>query len=129
VAGLVAIAALGAVISAQFKSTLADRLAGVSLSAAARSAVAQARQATLARVDPARTGATVAHAVQVSSVHAFHVGVAISAVLVALGGVIGLVGIVNPRRRVPSAECAGGQIAGQPLEVAEARRSASTVRA
>ena len=136
VAGLIAIAALGAVISAQFKSTLARHLAGVPLSPAARAAVAQARQQTLARVDPARAGVAVAHAVQSASVHAFHVGIGISAILVALGGLVGLVGIVNPRRVVRSADCAGGQIAGQPLEVAHvqgvgtaARRSATTARA
>ncbi|HTU87210.1 MAG TPA: MFS transporter [Solirubrobacteraceae bacterium] len=129
VAGLIAIAALGAVISAQFKSTLSHGLAGISLSPAARSAVAQARQETLARVNPAHTGVVVAHAVQVASVHAFRVGIGISAVLVALGGLIGLVGIVNPRRVVPCEDCAGGQLAGQPLEAGEPRRSALTARA
>lgn len=129
VAGLIAIAALGAVISAQFKSTLDHRLSGISLSAGARSAVAQARQQTLARVDAARTGTAVAHAVQAASVHAFHVGLEISAILVALGGLIGLVGIVNPRRAVRCADCAGGQLAGQPLAAGDARRSASTARA
>jgi hypothetical protein len=109
--------------------TLSHRLAGVALSPAARAAVAQARQQTLARVSPAQAGATVSHAVQVASVNAFHVGIGISAVLVALGGVIGLVGIVNPRRVVPAEQCSGGQLAGQPLEAAEPRRSALTARA
>jgi EmrB/QacA subfamily drug resistance transporter len=136
VAGLIAIAALGAVISGQFKSTLGQRLAAVPLSPSARTVVAQARQQTLARVDPARVGAFVAHAVQDASVHAFHVGIVISAVLVALGGLVGLLGIVNPRRTVPCADCPGGQFAGQPLEVAHAQpigtaapASASTARA
>lgn len=118
VAGLIAIASLGAVISAQFKSTLDGRLAGVPLSSAARGAVAQARQETLARVDAAHTGVVVARAVQDASVYAFHVGIGIAAVLVAVGGIVGLVGIVNPRRAVRSEGCAGGQFAGQPLEVA-----------
>ena len=136
VAGLVAIAAIGAIISGSFKSTLDERLAGVPLSPAARAAVAVARQQTLASVDPKRTGPTVAHAVQVASVDAFHLGIGISAVLVALGGVIGLVGITNPRRVVSSEKCAGGQIAGQPLDAAgvqiatlDAPRSPTTVRA
>jgi len=136
VAGLIAIAAVGAVISAQFKSSLDSGLAGLRLSPAARSAVAQARQQTLARVDPARAGARVAHAVQVASVHAFHFGIGISAVLVALGGLVGLVGIVNPRRVVQASGCAGGQFAGQPLDAADAQspvpalaRSAVTTRA
>ncbi|HUA44959.1 MAG TPA: DHA2 family efflux MFS transporter permease subunit [Solirubrobacteraceae bacterium] len=121
VAGLIAIAGIGAVISAQFRSTLQHHLTGVSLSPAARTAVAQARQETLSRVDAARVGTSVAHAVQVASVDAFHVGIGISAVLVALGGLIGLAGIVNPRRVVRCEDCAGGQLAGQPREVAFAR--------
>ena len=64
VAGLIAIAAIGAVVSSQFNSTLDQRLAGLRLSAPARTAVAQARRSTLARVDPARAGVQVAHAVQ-----------------------------------------------------------------
>ncbi len=121
VAGLIAIAAIGAVVSSQFNSTLDQRLAGLRLSAPARTAVAQARRSTLARVDPARAGVQVAHAVQVASVDAFHVAIGISAVLVALGGVLGLVGIRNPRRVVRCEDCAGGQIAGQPLDAARAR--------
>jgi EmrB/QacA subfamily drug resistance transporter len=121
VAGLIAIAAIGAVISSQFKSALAGRLAGITLSPGARAVVSQARQQTLARVDPARAGLAVAHAVQDASVHAFHVGIVISAVLVALGGLLGLAGIRNPRRVVPCADCPGGQLAGQPLDVVRER--------
>ena len=121
VAGLIAIAAVGAVISAQFSSALDARLTGLRLSAAARAAVAQARQQTLAKVDPARAGVAVAHAVQSSAVHAFHVGIGISAALVALGGVLGLAGIRNPRRAVRCEDCAGGQFAGQPVDAAHER--------
>ena len=121
VAGLIAIAAIGAVISTQFSSTLDQRLAGIRLSAGARAAVSQARGQTLARVDPARAGVAVAHAVQSASVEAFHVGMGISAVLVALGGLLGLAGIRNPRRAVHCEDCAGGQLAGQPLDAAEDR--------
>jgi EmrB/QacA subfamily drug resistance transporter len=121
VAGLIAIAGVGAVISSQFKSSLDAHLAGLRLSAAARAAVAQARQQTLTTVDPARTGAAVAHAVQSSAVHAFHVGIGISATLVALGGLLGLAGIRNPRRVVKCEDCAGGQLAGQPVDAARER--------
>jgi EmrB/QacA subfamily drug resistance transporter len=121
VAGLIAIAAVGAVISAQFNSTLDRRLTGVPLSTAARTAVAQARRQTLARVDPARAGAPVADAVQSASLHAFHVGIGISASLVALGGLLGLAGIRNPRRVVRCADCAGGQLAGQPVDAGRDR--------
>jgi predicted MFS family arabinose efflux permease len=125
VAGLIAIAAIGAVISSEFKSTLTGRLSAITLSPPARAAVAQAREQTLARVDPSQTGIAVAHAVQSASVHAFHVGMAISAVLVALGGLLGLAGIRNPRRSVRCADCAGGQIAGQPVEAAYDRTPAA----
>jgi hypothetical protein len=56
--------------------------------------------------------------VQSASVEAFHVGIGIAAGLVALGGVLGLVGISNPRRTVRCEDCPGGQIAGQPLDAA-----------
>jgi predicted MFS family arabinose efflux permease len=116
VAGLIAIAAVGAVISASFTSTLNQHLAGVRLSAQARAALAQARGQTLARVDPARAGVAAADAVQSASVHAFRVGMGISVSLVALGGLLGLAGIRNPRRVVRCEDCAGGQLAGQPLD-------------
>jgi EmrB/QacA subfamily drug resistance transporter len=118
VASLIAIAAIGAVVSSQFNSTLDQNLAGVRLSAAARTAVSEARKSTLARVDPAVTGVQVAQAVQSASVDAFQVAIGISAALVALGGVLGLVGIRNPRRVVRCEDCAGGQLAGQPLDAA-----------
>ena len=41
-----------------------------------------------------------------ASVQAFHVGVGVCAALIALGGVLGLVGIRNPRREVRCEDCA-----------------------
>jgi hypothetical protein len=58
----------------------------------------------------------VREAAQDASVTAFHVGIAIAAVLVAVGGLIGLLGIANPRRRVAAADCPGGQLAGHPRD-------------
>jgi EmrB/QacA subfamily drug resistance transporter len=115
VAGLLAIASVGAVISAEFSSTLDRGLGHITLSRAARVAVTQARGQTLASVDPARAGRRVSLAVQSASVHAFHVGIGISATLVTLGGLLGLAGIRNPRRLVRCEDCAGGQLAGQPV--------------
>ena len=82
-------AALGAVVAAQFSSALDERLAGVPLTPAARVALDEARSETLATVDPAVTGPAVAEAVEAASVQAFHVGIGIAAGLVALGGVLG----------------------------------------
>jgi EmrB/QacA subfamily drug resistance transporter len=124
VAGLLAIAAIGAVVSAQFATALDQRLDGRRLSPAAAGAVARAREQTLARVDPARAGPDVARAVQAASAHAFHVGIGISAALVAVGGLLGLAGIRNPRRAVSCEGCAGGQLAGQPADAARERTPA-----
>jgi EmrB/QacA subfamily drug resistance transporter len=44
----------------------------------------------------------------------FRMGAAFSAFLLAVGGVIGLLRIRNPRRPVPAEDCPGGQLAGQP---------------
>jgi EmrB/QacA subfamily drug resistance transporter len=47
----------------------------------------------------------------------FRMGLAFSTGLVALGGVIGLLGIRNaPRREVPCVDCPGGQLAGAPRD-------------
>jgi hypothetical protein len=40
----------------------------------------------------------------------------VAAVLVALGGVLGLAGITNPRREVAAEGCPGGQLAGVPQD-------------
>jgi hypothetical protein len=121
VAGLLAVAALGAVVAAVFNSALDDRLAGQTLTPPAQAAVEQARKETFASVDPAVTGSAVAGAVESASASAFHVGIGISAVLVASGGVLGLAGIRNPRRAVRCGDCPGGQFAGQPLDSARDR--------
>jgi EmrB/QacA subfamily drug resistance transporter len=48
------------------------------------------------------------------SVSAFHVVIVICAVLVGVGGVIGALGITNPRRTVLAEQCPGGQLVGAP---------------
>jgi EmrB/QacA subfamily drug resistance transporter len=122
VAGLLGVAAIGAVVAAQFGSVLDRRLDDRPLSPAAQRAVAQARKQTLARVEPNGVApaerVVVARATEDASVSAFHLGLGIAAGLVAAGGVLGLVGIANPRRYVCAAECAGGQLAGAPREAA-----------
>ena len=54
------------------------------------------------------------------SVRAFHHVMVICAGLLAAAGVIGALGIMNPRRRVKAEECAGGQLVGAPLAAAGA---------
>jgi EmrB/QacA subfamily drug resistance transporter len=122
VAGLLGVAAIGAVVASQFTSTLGSRLDVRTLSPGGQAAIRQAQKETLARVVPAglppAEQQAIAQATEDASVAAFHVGVGIAAVLVASGGVLGLIGIVNPRRYVCAAECAGGQLAGAPREAA-----------
>jgi EmrB/QacA subfamily drug resistance transporter len=120
VASLLAVAALGAVVSMSFASSVDSSLGDRPLSPASQAAVTEAKRQTLAAVDvsslPAAERAPVARAVQDASVHAFHLGMGLSAALVALGGVLGLVGIVNPRRTVRCEDCAGGQLVAAPAD-------------
>jgi EmrB/QacA subfamily drug resistance transporter len=48
------------------------------------------------------------------SVQAFHEALVACAVLVAAGGLVGALGIRNPRRAVAAEDCPGGQLAGVP---------------
>jgi EmrB/QacA subfamily drug resistance transporter len=127
VAGLLGVAALGAVVSAQFASSLDSRLSDRPLDDRARLAIAAAKKRPLAVVDgrglPPRDRRAIVDASEGASVRAFHVGMGISAALVGLGGVIGAVGIVNRRREVLAAECPGGQLAGAPLDAARRARA------
>jgi EmrB/QacA subfamily drug resistance transporter len=58
-------------------------------------------------------------AANAESVRAFHEAIVICAVLVAAGGIAGIVGITNPRRTVKAEQCPGGQLAGAPEPAAE----------
>ena len=84
--------------------------------------VAEAKQRTLARVEPSNVprpeAERIADATTLASVSAFHAGVGIAAGLVAIGGILGLVGIRNPRREVPCVDCPGGTFAGAPAAAA-----------
>jgi EmrB/QacA subfamily drug resistance transporter len=49
----------------------------------------------------------------------FRMAMAFACALLAIGGVVGLAAIRNPRRVVRAAECAGGQLNAQPVEAGE----------
>jgi EmrB/QacA subfamily drug resistance transporter len=85
VAGLLCIAAIGAVVSAVYASDMSGLAVADTL-----------------EVIPGMPESVAA------SVHAFHVGIGVCAVLVGVGGVLGLVGIRNPRRTVRCEDCAEG---------------------
>ncbi len=121
VAGLLAIAALGAVVTGSFQTRVQHDVTHQTLSAPARVAIARARNRPFV-IDtsgvPASERPVVHHALVDASVHAFRLGMLISAVLAVLGGLVALVGIENPRRKVPCVDCPGGALAGAPVDVA-----------
>jgi EmrB/QacA subfamily drug resistance transporter len=130
IASLVAIAAVGAVVSAGFTSRLDQTLSGTTLSPAARHAVNQAKQRPLVTTPtgvPAPERATVHAALVDASVHAFQIGMGIAGGLAALGGVVALVGIENPRRRVGCADCPGGALVGASTHVGPVGRTVAAV--
>jgi EmrB/QacA subfamily drug resistance transporter len=121
VAGLLGTAAVGAAISASFAGELQRRLGGATLGSAAREAVSQAKKLPLGRPSlhslPAIQAHAVSSAANAASLHAFHLGMAVAAVLVAVGGLVGVAGIRNPRTDAPAddvraVDCAGGQLVG-----------------
>jgi EmrB/QacA subfamily drug resistance transporter len=121
IAGLLAIAVLGAFVTSQFASVVNDRLGDRPLSSVARDAVAEAKARSLStapaqRVPPPERP-VVKKALEQASESAFHLGLGIGAVLVMAGGVVSLVGIQNPRRSVPCRDCPGGALVGASQEV------------
>jgi EmrB/QacA subfamily drug resistance transporter len=120
VAGLVAIAGVGALVAASFGSALEDELGATAGRPEVAAAVEEAKKQPLAVVEveeaPPDVQESVSAAGEDASVTAFRVGIGISVALVALGGLLGLAGIENPRRRVAAEDCAGGQLAGVPRE-------------
>ncbi|HEY1515141.1 MAG TPA: DHA2 family efflux MFS transporter permease subunit [Solirubrobacteraceae bacterium] len=122
VAGLIATVAVGALVAAQFSSSLDHRLAGEPLTPRGRAAIAQAKQLTLGRPSvaglPAHEAAAITVASGQSSLQAFRVGIGVAGALVIIGGVVGAAGIRNPRRIVRAGQCSGGQLAGAPLDAA-----------
>jgi len=105
VAGLLAIAAVGAVVSTSFAAKLDHDVAHEPLSRRARTALSAARTrplVTSASGVPAADRPDAHAALVDASVHAFRIGIGIAGLLAILGGAVALVGIENPRRRAPA---------------------------
>jgi EmrB/QacA subfamily drug resistance transporter len=104
VAGLLAIAVLGAVISAHFGTALDDKLGAAPLSARAAKTVDDAKAQPLAAPGtdglPPPEASRIRTASADASTSAFHLGVLIAAVLMILGGIASGVGIQDPRPKV-----------------------------
>ncbi len=124
-AGLLGVAAIGAVIAAQFSGALRDRIDTSSLSPAGQGVVRAAQERALVRADvsglPPQEAATIAAATEAASVSAFHTGMGISAALVGLGGILGIALVRTPRRQVDCAGCPGGQLVAAPVDAARER--------
>jgi EmrB/QacA subfamily drug resistance transporter len=122
VAGLLGTAAVGAVVAASFVSGLDSNLAGRPLGAPAKAAVAEAKKLPLGRPNtnglPHAQARTITLAADESSLKSFHLGLGIAALLVAVGGITGAIGVRNPRRAVLAEECEGGQLVGAALDAA-----------
>jgi EmrB/QacA subfamily drug resistance transporter len=122
VAGLLAVAVIGAVASASFAARLDQRVAVGALSPPAKAAVTEAKKrplggATVSNV-PAGERRVLTSSFTDASEQAFSVGILVSAFLVGLGGAISLAGIINPRRSVACAECPGGALVGASQDLA-----------
>ena len=120
VAGLIAIAAIGAMVAGQYGGRLEDAVGPAASRPAVAATIDELRDhpfqiITPARADPA-TAVLVRRAQVNASVDSFHFGVMIAAILVALGGIIGITGIRNPRREVAAEDCRGGQLYGVPQD-------------
>jgi EmrB/QacA subfamily drug resistance transporter len=103
VAGLLAIAVLGAVISAHFGARLDSDLGSHSLGPAAKSTVVEAKEQPLGVPDtsdlrPAEAPRIVAASTDASTA-ALHLGALLAGILMVLGGIVAAIGIENQRRR------------------------------
>jgi hypothetical protein len=123
VAGLVAIAAIGAIVASQYDARFTEALGAAGERPAIIAALDSGAIRPFAVQAPAGAGpaasAEIVRAQAQASVDSFHFGIGIAVVLVGLGGVLGLVGIRNPRREVAAEGCPGGQFAGVPLEASK----------
>jgi EmrB/QacA subfamily drug resistance transporter len=124
VASLIAIAAVGALVASSFGTSLREDLGAAANRPDVSRAIDEAEKQPLARlaVDdaPPAVRARLARASRESSVDAFRLAIAIATGLVAMGGALGLAGLVNPRREVKACDCPGGQLAGATAEAARA---------
>ncbi len=122
VAGLLAVAAMGAIIAARFAATVDAQLSGVRLTPAGHAAVAEAKRLPIAvpdvsHVPPAQARA-ITNAARGASRESFHLAMGVAAALVAAGGLTAAAGIRNPERVVVAATCEGGQLVGAPRDAA-----------
>jgi EmrB/QacA subfamily drug resistance transporter len=103
VAGLLAIAAVGAVVAAQLQAGLDGRAAAAARDPVARAYVREAHERPLTLPGGAAPAA-VRDAVRTANVEAFRTGMIVGGLLMIAGGLIAAVGIENPRRAAAADE-------------------------
>jgi EmrB/QacA subfamily drug resistance transporter len=127
VAGLLAIAVLGAVISAHFGASLDSELGAEPLSSTASEAVVDAKRQPLGA--PATGDLAAAEAARIddaaaeASTSSFHLGIGIAGLLMIAGGIVSGFGIENPRRRIEAIPTGGAATAGECGHGADADRA------
>jgi EmrB/QacA subfamily drug resistance transporter len=117
VAGLLAIAVLGAVISGYFDSKLDEELGAVPATGPAAAVIAKAKEQPLAvpdteRLPPLRAD-RLREAAADASTSSFHLGIWIAGILMIAGGIVAGLGIENPKRRVVAVPTRGAAAAGE----------------
>ena len=119
-AGLISVAAVGAVVAAQHASVLDSQL-GNRLPASSHAAVVQAERRTFSTINrdavPPTDRAFAERAAANASESAFHLAMGIGSVLLVITGIGGLALRTKRRSPIKSGDCGGGQLAGQPRAV------------
>ena len=117
-AGLLATAAVGAVLATSYGTTLDDSVAGTPLSAAAIARIDAARDRALSPAETAGLDAAdrtaVTRVVQEAGVATFHRAALLGAAMLIAAGLLGGIFLRNPRRPTEARGCAGGQLVGAP---------------
>jgi EmrB/QacA subfamily drug resistance transporter len=120
-AGLISVAAVGAIVSAHYGALLQSRL-GDRLPPSTHAAVVAAKRRTFGTIDaralPASDRAFARHAAAGASEDAFHLAMGIGSALLLVAGVGGLALRTQRRTPVPAGGCAGGTLAGAPKALA-----------
>jgi hypothetical protein len=118
--GLLATAAVGAVLAGFYAGQLDQEIGGRPLTPAAQAQVAEARDRALGPIDPGAIPSAdreaVTAAVREAGVQAFHLSAIIGAGMLAFAGLLGGLLLRNPRRPTAAERCPGGQFVGAPEE-------------
>ena len=119
-AGLISVAAVGAIVASQHASQLEAKL-GNRLPPSAHAAVVQAQRRTFGTISrgaiPPADRTFAEQAAASASESAFHLAMGIGSVLLVITGIGGLALRTKRRTPVQSSECGGGQLAGQPRAI------------